>query len=80
MKTADTRNTTPAPTCTTFVGSSANKPPAATAMALWTVKASAVPRNTGRARYRVARTRAASAVLSGSSATKITAKTERKIA
>ncbi len=54
--------------------------PAITAMKLCSTSASAVPRKTGRGRCRVASTSAASAVLSGISARKITPKTEAKVA
>ena len=53
----------------------ASNEPAATAMTLWSGSASEAPGSTGRGRCRVARVSAASAVLSGSSARKITPKT-----
>src|SRR4249920_3091928 len=53
-------------------GSSVNRPPAATATRHWTKKAATTPTHTGSGRKRVASTRVATIVLSGSSAGKIT--------
>src|SRR5262245_27045408 len=55
-------------------GSSVKRPPAATATRHWTKKAATTPTHTGSGRKRVASTRVATMVLSGSSAGKITMK------
>src|SRR6202142_1876785 len=73
---AETRNTTPAPTWTARTGSSENRMPAATATMVCTPSARAAPKKTGSCLCLVARTSAARAVLSGSSATKMTPKTQ----
>ena len=70
IATAEARKTTPATTWTTRPGRSETSWPAATATRLWMVSAAQVPSSTGHGLWRVARTSAASAVLSGNSATK----------
>src|SRR5450631_1605906 len=77
MTIAETKNSTPEPMCTARDGSRDSKLPAMTATRLWMASAAAAPASTGSARCRVASTSDAKAVLSGSSATKMTAKIER---
>ena len=67
----------PDPMWTMRTGSLPSKDPAATATELCRVNANEAPRKTGRGRWRVARTSAARAVLSGSSARKMIPNTER---
>jgi hypothetical protein len=64
--------------CTPRAGSIDSTPPATTATTLRTVRANPAPMITGNGWYCVARARAARAVLSGDSATKITPSTERR--
>ena len=65
--TAPTRNSTATTALTTASGSRVSRLPASTAISDWTAKASPTPMNTGSGLNRVASTRVANSVLSGSS-------------
>jgi hypothetical protein len=77
MATAQPTKRRPVTMCTGLAGKSESTWPNATATTLWTVSADEAPRKTGRGLWRVARKSEASDVLSGSSARKMMANTER---
>src|SRR5207249_8787271 len=78
IHTASRRNNKAAARCISFSGRKVNNDPKLTATALWTTNAPAAPQKTGSGRFRVARSKLAKAVLSGSSDMKISAKVELK--
>ena len=78
IHTASSRNNKAAAMWTSFSGRKVNNDPKLTATTLWTTNAPAAPQKTGSARFRVARSKLAKAVLSGSSDMKIRANVEPK--